>query len=671
MFFRIKSKGGTPHFMPFLGALWLVLVFSPFVAKAQSHALDSLYHVLGTENDDTNKARTLLMLCDKLRIAGKYDSTLIYSERAYALAEKLGNKRETAIALRTEGIAYRNLGNYPAALEYDFKALSIDEELGDKKSIATSLSNIGLVYSNQGASDKALDYDFKALDIYKSIHDTSGITRTLGNIGIVYYEKTQFGKASEYDFMALGLDKKIGDKVGIAANLGNIGNIFLSTNNFSKALDYYFMALSMDREMDDKNGMGRNLGNIGTLYTLLKQYNKARIYLDSGLAFSKLTGVKQNVKDGYYWLTTLDTNTKDYKKGLEDYKKYILYNDSLINEANTKKAVQAEMNFNFQQKQSAQKAEQDRKDVIAEANKKKQWIITASVSVGLLLVLAFSGVLLGRFRITQKQKKIIEEQKIVVEEKNKEVLDSITYAKRLQDAMLPPLTTISKHFPQSFVLYKPKDIVAGDFYWMEKVGDATLIAAADCTGHGVPGAMVSIVCSNALNRTVKEFKITEPGKILDKVRELVLETFEKSENNVQDGMDISLAAISYQPLAISWSGAYNSLLYMQDGQMHELPGNKQPIGKTDNPKPFTTHTIEIPSLECNSEAVLYLFTDGYADQFGGPKGKKFKYKQLQEKLLTISHQPLTEQKDILETTIKEWQGNHEQVDDILIMGIKV
>ena len=253
-----------------------------------------------------------------------------------------------------------------------------------------------------------------------------------------------------------------------------------------------------------------------------------------------------------------------------------------------------------------------------------------------------------------------------IEEKNKEVLDSITYAKRLQDAILPPLGLLKQYLPESFLLYKPKDIVAGDFYWMESVGDNILIAAADCTGHGVPGAMVSVVCSNALNRTVKEFKITEPGKILDKVRELVLETFEKSEDNVQDGMDISLCSINTKTNEAQWSGAFNSLWYIHNGEVNEVPADKQPIGKTDNPIPFNTHTLNLQKGD-----ILYLFTDGYPDQFGGPKGKKFKYKQFQERILAMSRQPLAEQKRILELAFEEWKGNLEQVDDILVIGIRV
>ena len=243
---------------------------------------------------------------------------------------------------------------------------------------------------------------------------------------------------------------------------------------------------------------------------------------------------------------------------------------------------------------------------------------------------------------------------------------------------------VNQHFSDSFVLYLPKDIVAGDFFWMEVIGAAksksigqkvsgmVFIAAADSTGHGVPGAMVSVVCSNALNRSVKEFGLRETGKILDKARELVIETFvrkdsygEKSED-VKDGMDISLLCIDYENKEICWSGANNPLWYIEQGELKEIKGDKQPIGKQDNPHPFTTHKIKY-----DADTTFYLITDGYADQFGGPKGKKFKYKKLQQILLEGSSGAMTEQKKTLESSLASWIGNLEQVDDITLIGVKL
>jgi serine phosphatase RsbU (regulator of sigma subunit) len=215
-------------------------------------------------------------------------------------------------------------------------------------------------------------------------------------------------------------------------------------------------------------------------------------------------------------------------------------------------------------------------------------------------------------------------------------------------------------------LYKPKDIVAGDFYWAEQIGNLFFIAAADSTGHGVPGAMVSVVCSNALNRSVKEFKLTDTGKVLDKTRELVVETFEKSSTEVKDGMDISLLCVDKQNQKVFWCGANNPLWYVQDNELKEIKADKQPIGKTDNPSPFTTHQIDY-----KDNTTFYLFTDGLADQFGGPKGKKFKYKQFEDLLISINNKFMTEQSAIINQKFEDWKRSLEQVDDVCVIGIKI
>jgi serine phosphatase RsbU (regulator of sigma subunit) len=347
--------------------------------------------------------------------------------------------------------------------------------------------------------------------------------------------------------------------------------------------------------------------------------------------------------------------------------------NKLKSEEVRKAAIREKFQDEYNKQKELDQAAQTEKDAIVQAEKRKQKMITWSVVLGLLGVLVFAGFIFQSLRVTRRQKYIIEiksneteEQKKIIEQKNTDILDSITYAKRLQDAILPPVSLIQKYLPESFVLYKPKDIVAGDFYWMERMGENILLAACDCTGHGVPGAMVSVVCSNALNRTVKEFKITESGRVLDKVRELVLETFEKGESNVQDGMDISLCNINIKTKQMQWSGAYNSIWYIRKSELTEVKGDKQPIGKTDNALPFHTHNIALQPGD-----TFYLFSDGYSDQFGGSRGKKFKDKQLQELFLANDTKPLAEQKNVLENVLNEWKGGLEQVDDILIIGVRV
>ena len=252
------------------------------------------------------------------------------------------------------------------------------------------------------------------------------------------------------------------------------------------------------------------------------------------------------------------------------------------------------------------------------------------------------------------------------ETKNKELLDSIQYAKRIQNAIMPSEKQLSQLIPNGFVFYQPKDIVAGDFYWLNQKDNDLYIASCDCTGHGVPGALVSVVCNAALNRSLKEFDLQTPGEILDKTRELVVTEFEKSEDEVSDGMDIALIRLNGNRL--SFSGANNPLWIVRNNGdlVEDIKGCKQSIGLTNNPSPFVTHKVDLNSGDC-----VYVFTDGYSDQFGGPKGKKFKTRAFKELLQSASSEPIIHQKRMIEKTLNDWKGKLEQVDDICVIGLKI
>ena len=254
----------------------------------------------------------------------------------------------------------------------------------------------------------------------------------------------------------------------------------------------------------------------------------------------------------------------------------------------------------------------------------------------------------------------------MVDEKNQEITDSITYAKRIQEAILPPPSEMNKHLKDGFVYYRPKDIIAGDFYWLETVGDTVLYAAADCTGHGVPGAMVSVVCNNALNRAVREYKLVDPALILDKVRALVIETFEKSDQEVKDGMDIALCSINFKTNKLRFAGANNPLYIVRDNNVLETKGDKQSIGRFAGTNPYNSHEIELEKGD-----TIYTFTDGYPDQFGGPKGKKLKYKPFKELLLSMSQKPAEEQHQLLGEAFENWKGSLDQIDDVCVVGVRI
>lgn len=311
-------------------------------------------------------------------------------------------------------------------------------------------------------------------------------------------------------------------------------------------------------------------------------------------------------------------------------------------------------------------------------------MLTATVALFTILLIQMRTNLtrkeiIARLSLAESNKQL-EEQKKIVEEKNKDIQDSITYAKRIQRAILPPDELINNYLSDYFVYYRPKDIIAGDFYWFYhhvpyvvngKMVEDVFIAAADCTGHGVPGALVSVVCSNALNSAVKEYELIEPGEILTKTRDLVIETFDRSDKTIKDGMDISLLRLRFDSVTkklvhASWSGANNPLWYFDKNEIVEITADKQPVGKSDNLKPFTTH--ELPT---DTGVMYYLFTDGYADQFGGPDGKKFKYKPLRLKFQEMGNQKSTQQKEALHHVFENWIKGYEQVDDVCIIGIKV
>ena len=292
----------------------------------------------------------------------------------------------------------------------------------------------------------------------------------------------------------------------------------------------------------------------------------------------------------------------------------------------------------------------------------KTFLVIVIVMIGLATVFLFF-----RFREKKRLNEVILSQKEELQQKQMEIVDSINYAKHLQDAILPSRNTIKSFLEDSFVFYQPKAIVAGDFYWIEKTKEKIIFAVADCTGHGVPGAMVSMICHGALNRAVREFNLLDTGMILDKTRDLVAEYFIQSEKDIRDGMDIAICAWDFNSNTIQYSGANNPIWYVRDNTINEIKPSKQSVGITTKYSPFETHQVQLKKND-----VFYLFTDGFPDQFGGERGKKFKMKAFKGLLLSIHLKPMEEQKEILQKTIIDWMGDeYEQIDDICVVGIKV
>lgn len=302
------------------------------------------------------------------------------------------------------------------------------------------------------------------------------------------------------------------------------------------------------------------------------------------------------------------------------------------------------------------------KDIVFNQYKKQAIISLIVIAVLAIILIPYA---LKILRADEKQKRLFMMQKQLIEEKNKDITDSINYALKIQNAILPQVTKLDQLFKDNFVFYKSKDIVAGDFYWMEQKGDDVYIAVADCTGHGVPGAMVSMICSNALNRVVNELGITNTGEILDRTTDIVISRFEAGSEDIKDGMDICFCRINLKTKELQFSGANNPLYLLRNGEIEIYKGCKQPIGKYAERKEF-----ECANISLQEGDRIYMFTDGFADQFGGENGKKLKYKPFQKILVSGKDLPLKRQKDELTQLFLNWMGDFEQVDDVCVIGIE-
>ena len=645
------------------------------VSNQDKFLIDSCLSLYHNSKSDTAKITAITTIVEESwdnNVWPKYN-LWIYHQSLKKLNENPNIKTKRFLlnslsgAINNIGYNYKTQGDIKKALEYYHKSLRIKEAINDKKGIAVGLNNIGIIFDDQGDIDKAISYYEKCLKIQIKIKDKIGVARSYSNIGLAYYNQSNMLKAIEYCHKSMKIQEDIDDKKGLATSLNNLAAIYSKQGNFTRSLKYHKKSLAIEREIGNKSGISWALINLGRSYARLNDYDNAITNLQQSMSIGSELGIPVVVQNS---ALTLSQIYEAQNKGMDAYKMHKLYinmRDSINNEKNLRASAEQEARYEYEKQKTIDDAEHKKLIAIKNKEKEKQIVISIATASGLILVIVFLIFVFSRLKITRKQKQVIENQ-------NSEIVDSITYAKRIQEAILPTNDYINKHLPNSFILYKPKDIVAGDFYWIRNVNDKIYFAAADCTGHGVPGAMVSVVCHNALDRVLREFKLTNPADILNKTREIVEKQLNKSSapttsiNNIRDGMDIALCCLNKNSNELEYAGAYNPLWILRNGteEIEEIKATRQSIGRIDTPKPFESHTVKL-----NPGDSIYIFSDGFADQFGGTNGKKLMYRKFKSLLIGMIDKDIKMQKEIINTFFENWKGNMEQIDDVCVIGVRI
>ena len=582
-------------------------------------------------------------------------------------------KEGKAVFLNNEGYYQNNLGNVSSALDYYHQSLNIREEINDSSGIASSFNNIGIIHDNLGETSKAKEYYFKSLNILKNIDDKLSTATAYNNLGYVYDLQNDTSKALDYYQKSLTLYEELNEGSGIATSLNNIGSIYQSKGLYDEALTYHEKSLKIRESIADKHGITFSLNNLGTIFLKKNEIAKAEQYFKNSLTLAKEIGYPISIRNASKKLSELYRSNNQFEEALEMFDLYISMKDSISNEEAQKAALQQQSKYSYEKQKALDDKEHESKLKIEIEKKQKQKIAIIAIVVILIVVLIFLYIIFNRLKFTKKQGDIIREQNQnlntinhkIVKQKD-EIVASINYAKLIQNALLPLEEYETEVLPEHFIIYKPKDIVSGDFYWFLSKADSLYIAVVDCTGHGVPGGFLTMLGTSFLNEITSTIQEITPAEILDKLREKIVKDLSQEDSKNKDGMDISLIQINKKNGSAIWAGANNPIYISRNNEILITKGNKESIGYTPSPSPFKNHEIQLLKGDC-----IYLFTDGYADQFGGQKGKKMGYKNFRDELLACKEKDMSNQKDHLEKFFERWRGHEEQVDDICIIGLKI
>lgn len=652
---------------------------------------------------------------------GDIDSALYYYLEA--LNWKKDSPEAYGVNYSNIGYAYDLKGDIIKAHEYYEKARKLQEGKPEfRADLSSTYINLATVLAAMGDTVKCLQYYDKAIAINTALGDDVYLAMNYLNKSIVLRSSQLFEEAKRLNLKAIQMNREMGTYLSLGEAILEYAELKKSVNQMDSSHFFTNQVLDNKAYYEYPGIMSDALILKAQLFVEDEKYSKALKYGEKAYEQAQKSNDQENVKMVHGVLHKVYRKLGNTGKSLFHFEKYIELTNKTQNFANQQKILSHEYKKKLQlqkEKDSLNTSlikEKTNNQIIAkdlEITRSRNQIYYLSGAGLFALVVIF--LLYRNNRQKQRDKEVIflqkeeiakerdkahdnyqiaESNRLQLEERNKEILDSIKYAKRLQEAVLPPQKLVKEWLTNSFILYKPKEIVSGDFYWMEttslkvdgKQSSITFFAAADCTGHGVPGAMVSVICAGALNRAVNEYQLSDVGEILNKVTELVVASFEKSDRKVNDGMDIALCGLDIGRKIVYFTGANNplwiitpkeklktqsefktyTLEHINNRYLHEIKGTKQHIGLNENEKSFQTNKVELQPGDG-----IFVFSDGLADQFGGNRGKKFKYQQFREILLENFEKDMEAQKSIIDARFESWRGELEQVDDICVIGVKI
>ena len=603
---------------------------------------------------------------------GDFDQSIKDFEENLALNKEMNSIEGEATAHNNLGLVYYYKGEFSQAVEHYIASLNIYDELDNENGKASAYNNLGLIYENKTDYDKSLHYQKKALEIRLQQEDTQSLAYSYANIGNIYYLKEMRDTALVYFLKAEELFLKINDLRSIGFLIGNIGKIYENKEDYESALSYYTKGISLQEEIGDNYGKAINMLNVCEANSKLGNWQESIVFGLEGVKMAEEIGAKDILKQGYGALRHAYYKAKDFENAYKYSELFMEIKDSIFTEEKHEKIAELETKYDSEQKEKENellRKDSALKDLRLDRSRIVNYGITGGLIIcsllGLFIFKGYSDKKKALTLLEVKNEEVVK-QKDLIERKNNDILDSLNYAKRIQYAILPPKSFVDDILLDSFILYKPKDIVSGDFYWVERANDNILFAAVDCTGHGVPGAFMSIVGYNGLNQVLG---LENPALMLDQLNELVSNTLHQTQNtHLKEGMDIALCQLNRKEMKLSFAGAYNSVYIVRGDVLIEKKGDRFSIGSKHyrENKKYTHHSIDVQKGD-----MVYVTTDGYLDQFGGEKNKKFMISNFRKLIKNIAKESPTNQKKTMDNTLAQWKGNHEQIDDICIIGVRV